>query len=192
MGKRTRTISEDTDESNEIPSGGPPESPHPRPATVTEEAEIPTAPPQNTPTNRPWPGTIHSGSPVITVQLGSRPPGVPSGGTEPVGRFHMDPEVLEKLDFPRRLAVLGGPNLFGKNRFYDIELATLQRMAIHDLQHRLVRLVAHIHNNQYADEGAMDMARRLLDEYCKISSQYLPLKQERAREMYTREASTVD
>lgn len=69
--------------------------------------------------------------------------------------------------------MLGGPSLFGKSRkdrFYDIELATLQRMVIHDLQHRLVRLVAHIHNNQYADVGAMDTARRLLDDYCRIPS----------------------
>lgn len=80
----------------------------------------------------------------------------------------MGSDVLEELDFPQRLAVLGGPSLFGKNRFYDIELATLQRMVIHDLQHRLVRLVAHMHNHQYADEGAMDTAKKLLDDYCKI------------------------
>lgn len=153
--------------SEEIPRGGPRRSPEPRPATITEETGPPAEPHQNAPLNQPPPVIIHPGDPVLTVQLGSRSPGLPPDGQGLADRYHMDPEDLENLDFPRRLAVLGGPSLLGQKRFYDIELATLQRMVIHDLQHRLVRLVAHIHNNQYADEGAMDTARRLLDEYCK-------------------------
>lgn len=155
--------------SKEIPRGGPRRSPDPRPATITEETRLPAEPHHNGPVNQPPLVNIHPGDPVLTVQLGSRSPGLPPNGHERVNRYNISDRGLEELDFPQRLAVLGGPSLFGKtNRFYDIELATLQRMAIHDLQHRLVHLVAHIHNNQYADEGAMDMARRLLDEYCKI------------------------
>lgn len=63
----------------------------------------------------------------------------------------------------------------GTSRVYDMELATLQRMVIHDLQHRLVRLVAHIHNEQWADEPSMDMARGLLENYCEYSYDSLTL-----------------
>lgn len=155
---------------NEVPVGGRPMSPRRPPATITEEPGIHTGQNTSAPVDPPQPVTYHNATSVLKVQLGSRPPGFPPATQERVHRFEMDAETLEDLDFPQRLAVLGGPSLFGRDRFYGIELATLQRMVIHDLQHRLVRLVAHIHNNQYADEGAMDTARRLLDEYCKMYS----------------------
>lgn len=80
-------------------------------------------------------------------------------------------KTLEDLDFRQRLAILGDGSLVVErprtSMIYDMELATLQRMAIHDLQHRLVRLISHIHNEQWADQTAMDMAKGLLEDYCE-------------------------
>lgn len=143
-------------------------SPRPRPVTIDVEPGIDTAPIYNVPIDPPQSATSGPASALFTVQIGSKLPGLPPNGQQPVDRHELDADTLEDLDFPQRLAVLGDPNLFRKDRYYDIELATLQRMVIHDLQHRLVRLVAHIHNNEYADEGAMDTAKRLLDDYCKL------------------------
>lgn len=158
-----------TTRSNKVEVGGPPLSPRRRSERIAQESGSPTWPTPNVPNDPSQPATGHHDAALFTVQIGSRQPGVPPDSQEPVDRYEIDAEALEDMEFPQRLAVLGDTNLLGKNRFYDIELATLQRMVIHDLQHRLVGLVAHIHNKQYADEGAMDTARRLLDDYCKIS-----------------------
>lgn len=159
---------------NEIKIGGRSES-FPPPTTITKDPGTSQTPDRKEPYDPDRRTTGHNDISDITVPIGSRSPGFPPVGHQRVDRFEMSDRSLEDLDFPQRLAVLGGLSLFGRTKFYDIELATLQRMAIHDLQHRLVRLVAHIHNNQYADEGAMDTARRLLDEYCKIQS-FIKLK----------------
>lgn len=158
-----------TTRSNKVRAGGPPISPRRRPESTAPEGGSPTRPNYNVPIDPSQHPTGYHGTALFTVQIGSRPPGVPPNSQEQVDRYEMDARALEDLDFPQRLAVLGGTNLLGKNRFYDIELATLQRMVTHDLQHRLVRLVAHIHNKQYADEGAMDTAKLLLDDYSKIA-----------------------
>lgn len=162
------TITSDVAPRNEVSAGGAPASPPPRPPTTNKESKTSKTSKNKSPFDPHRRTNGHNDIPDITVPIGSRPPGFPPVGHQRVDRFEISDRRLEELEFPQRLAVLGGPSLFGKTQSYDIELATLQRMAIHDLQHRLVRLVAHIHNNQYADDAAMDIARRLLSEYCKI------------------------
>lgn len=56
-----------------------------------------------------------------------------------------------------------------RSKVYDLHLAGLQRMVIHDLQHQLVEIVAKIHNTQFADQKSVDSAERLLEEYCKTN-----------------------
>lgn len=95
-----------------------------------------------------------------------------------LNRSNIAARDLENLTFPQRLAVVGDAHMFAKegkhSRVYDIQLAGLQRMVIHDLQHQLVEIVAKIHNTQLADQRSMEAAKRLLEEYCKISSPERP------------------
>lgn len=81
---------------------------------------------------------------------------------------------LKDYDFPQRLAILGDAHLFfkrlPKERIWDIQLGTLQRMVIHDLQSQLVTLVGRIHATQLADEAKMNEATMLLDKYCQYFS----------------------
>lgn len=79
---------------------------------------------------------------------------------------------LEDLRLQQRLAIVADGRLVGprpnSNDAWNLELATLQRMVIHDLQHRLVSLVAHIQDEQWVDEVTVDIAKTLLDDYCKL------------------------
>lgn len=89
----------------------------------------------------------------------------------------MDPdritaEGLELLKFPRRLALVAERHLAATRRddsdVYNVELATLQRMVIHDLQRQLLQLVGRIHDEQTADAQKMEDAKKLLEDYCEL------------------------
>lgn len=152
---------------NENLVGGRSRHPDHRPVKIAQGTGNRRRPKDEPPTHPPPPAVADLESGAFNVRNDFRPPDDPPASHQPVDRFRLDAANLEHLDFPQRLAVLGGPNLFGKTHFYNIELASLQKMVIHDLQQRLVRLVADIHNKQWAGEGTMQTAKKLLDDYCK-------------------------
>lgn len=55
-----------------------------------------------------------------------------------------------------------------KSDIFDIELATLQRMVIHDLQYQLVAVVKKAHSRRDLSKKDMKQARKLLEEYCRL------------------------
>lgn len=95
---------------------------------------------------------------------------------------------LADQPFYKRLALLGRNHLFAERAvdksifdverppahsyIYDIELATLQRMVIHDLQHKLVAIVKRIHGYMETDEDDMKKARKLLEDYSTAIRNY--------------------
>lgn len=90
-------------------------------------------------------------------------------------RFKFGKHALGDKPFGERLRILcdthlcpkkfEGPDIDVAPESYDIELAILPRMVIHDLQDQLVNLTNDIHNSPNASRGMMAVAGRLLREY---------------------------
>lgn len=80
-------------------------------------------------------------------------------------------ERVEDLNFNERLAAIGIRNLYKKDRHdkgtFEISLSTLQRMMMHDLQRKLVDLVAYMVRQQEVSGRIMEHARHLLSQYSK-------------------------
>lgn len=102
-----------------------------------------------------------------------QPPRFAAAYEDPTNRFEYNENELGRKSFEERLRILGDTHLFGKSLdvtdrlvSYDIELAILQRMVIHDLQDQLVEVTGKIHNSISASRANMRKARRLLKDYC--------------------------
>ncbi|KAJ0114948.1 hypothetical protein J7T55_004691 [Diaporthe amygdali] len=106
----------------------------------------------------------------------SRPSSALNGGALYDGEYSIGPESLGELPFYRRLALVADGHLFAKRKpdvtLFDIELATLQRMVIHDLQHQLVALVKRIRDRQDTGEREMNEAKKLLEDYSTATRNY--------------------
>ncbi|KAG8164163.1 hypothetical protein KVR01_006081 [Diaporthe batatas] len=97
-------------------------------------------------------------------------------------RFKFGKKALGDEAFGERLRILSDTHLFPKKfqrpgvnvapESYDIELAILQRMVIHDLQDQLVNLTNDIHNSRNVSRGMMVVAGRLLREYTEAIRNY--------------------
>ncbi|POS70454.1 hypothetical protein DHEL01_v211147 [Diaporthe helianthi] len=96
-------------------------------------------------------------------------------------RFKYGKHALGERDFEERLRVLCDTHLFPKKfldsnddepESYDIELAILQRMVIHDLQDQIVVLTHKIHNSTKADRGMVENAEILLKRYTEAIRNY--------------------
>lgn len=103
----------------------------------------------------------------------------------PSGRVHQSTRVgrqnLADLDFQTRLAAVGIPHLITPDppiehrgetaTGFMVHLATLQRMDLHYLQEKLLKVVKEIVDKKEGDDMPMFRARRLLTDYGVFSHQ---------------------
>lgn len=91
---------------------------------------------------------------------------------------------LSKMEFYDRLTASGIRHLYGRAgtpqepKSYKIELSTLQRMVIHDIQRKLVLLVSQIVRQHRVKSITLKRAQTLLSQYSETSfysPSYLPI-----------------